>query len=334
MKLSFGYYSDLTQRTPAEALDCAVQAEKEGFESIWTGDHFHPWAHTNAKCGFAWVWLGALGQRTNRVSFGTSVTAPIIRYHPALVAQAFATLSDMYPSRVFLAVGTGEAMNELPLGLKWPSFRERAERLEEAVKIIRLLWKQEFANFRGKYYRLKKANLYTKPSGHVPLYVAASGPTVAEIAGRFADGFLTLPFRDEYYKDVLFPAVEKGAKTAGRDPAKIEKLMELQVSYDEDYGKAVQAARWWAGTVMPIFFKAPIGDPREIEAHGALIGEEGLLTGWFISNKAEDHIKNVERYIRLGFTNIHVQSSSPDESQFIRMFGKTVLPYLRDTYGD
>lgn len=334
MKLSLGYFSDTTQRTPTEALDCAVQAEKEGFQSIWTGDHFHPWAHTNAKCGFAWVWLGALGQRTNRIPFGTSVTAPTIRYHPALVAQAFATLGDMYPGRVFLAVGTGEAMNELPLGLSWPSFKERSERLEEAIKIIRALWTKEFVNFRGKYYRLNGANLYTKPKKPIPIYVAASGSKVAEMAGRHADGFLTLPFADEHYKDVLFPALEKGAREAGRDPSKIEKLMELQVSYDEDYDKAVRAARWWAGTVMPIFFKAPIADPREIEAHGRLVGEEGLLTGWFISNKADDHIKNVERYIQLGFTNIHVQSSSPDESQFIRMFGKTVIPYLRDTYGD
>lgn len=333
MKFTLGYYSDITQRTPTQALEYAVMAEKEGFDSVWTGDHFHPWVHTGAKCGFAWVWLGSLGERTSRVMFGTGLTAPTIRYHPAIVAQAFATLGDMYPGRVFIALGTGEAMNELPLGLNWPPFKERAGRLEEAIKIMRLLWTKEFVNFRGKYYRLNGANLYTKPPKPIPLYVAANGPKVAEIAGRHADGFLTLPFPDSHYKDVLFPALEKGAKEAGRDPAKIEKLMELQMAYDEDYNKAVQATRWWAPTVLPIFFKAPISDPREIEAHGKLVSEEGLLTGWFISSKIDDHIKNIERYIKLGFTNIHLQSSSPDESKFIQTFGRKVLPYLRETYG-
>jgi coenzyme F420-dependent glucose-6-phosphate dehydrogenase len=263
---------------------------------------------------------------------GTAVTAPILRYHPAIVAQAFATIGTMYPGRAFIAIATGEAMNELPLGLKWPGFNERAERLEEAIKIIRKLWTEDFTTFRGKYYRLNKANLYTRPSQSIPIYIAASGPRIAELAGRYADGLLTLPFPDEHYTHVLFPALEKGAKEAGREYEKIEKLMELQMSYDEDYDKALQAARWWAPTVMPIFFKAPISDPREIEAHGKLISEEGLKTGWFISNNIDDHIKNIERYIKLGFSNFHFQSSSPDEKGFIQTFGKKVLPYLRDAY--
>jgi len=332
MKLTLGYYSDITQRDLTEAIDYAAIAEKEGFDSVWTGDHFHPWVHTDAKCGFAWVWLGALGQRTIKVMMGTGLTAPTIRYHPAIVAQAYATLGDLYPGRVFIAVGTGEAMNEMPLGLKWPTFKERKERLEESVKIMRQLWTKDFVNFRGKYYKLRNANLYTKPKKPIPLYVAANGPKVAEIAGKYADGFLTLPFPDQQYTDILFPALNNGAKAAGRDPNKIEKLMELQMSYDEDYDNAVKSARWWAPTVMPIFFKAPIADPREIEAHGKLVSEEGLLTGWFISDDLDAHIKNIERYIKLGFTNIHLQSSSPDEGKFIRAFGKQVLPYLRETY--
>jgi coenzyme F420-dependent glucose-6-phosphate dehydrogenase len=332
MKITFGYYSDITQHTPNEALKQAVQAEREGFDTIWTSDHFHPWVHTNAKCGFAWIWLGALGQITHHVMMGTGITAPTFRYHPGIVAQAFGTLGDMYPGRVFVALGTGEAMNELPLGLSWPPFKERAERLEEAAKIMKMLWNKEFCSFRGKYYRLHKANLYTKPSRHVPLYIAASGPTVAELAGRYGDGFLTLPFPDNYYRDILFPAVEKGARSAQRNPDEVEKLMELQISYDEDYDKAVQAARWWAPTVLPIFFKAAIADPREIEAHGKLVSAEGLQTGWFISSSVDDHIKNIERYLKLGFSNIHIQSCSQDDSNVIRVFGKKVLPYLRETY--
>lgn len=333
MKLKLGYYSEVEgRRTPREALDCGVLAEKEGFDSVWTGDHFHPWVHTGANASFAWAWFGSLGERTTRVSFGTAVTAPCLRYHPGVVAQAFSTLANMYPGRVFIAVGTGEAMNEIPLGFKWPPFRERAERLEEAISIIRMLWEKEFCSYRGKYYRLNKANLYTKPQHPIPLYVAANGAKVAEMAGRLADGLLTLPFPESHYKEVLFPALEKGARNAGRDPSKVEKLVQLQVSYAEDYDKALKSARWWAPTVMPIFFSAGISDPREIESYGRLIGEEGLLTGWFISTSKDEHIKNIERYIKLGFTNIQFQSSSPDESKFIRDFGREVLPYIRDTY--
>ena len=333
MTLTLGYYSDITQHTPTEALENAIKAEKAGFDSIWTSDHFHPWVHTNANCGFAWVWLGALGQKTSSVLMGTGLTAPTLRYHPGIVAQAFATLEDIYPNRIFLAVGTGEAMNELPLGLKWPPFKERAERLEEAVKLMRLLWTKEFTSFRGKYYRLSKANLYTKPKKPIPVYIAANGPTTAEIAGRLADGLLTAPFPDSHYSDVLFPALKRGAEKAGRDPSKIEKLIELQVSYDADYDSAVKNARWWAPTAMPIFFKAPISDPREIESYGKLVSDEALQSAWFISDSLDDHIKNIERYIKLGFRNIHLQSSSPHDLDFISDFGKKVLPYIRDTYG-
>jgi coenzyme F420-dependent glucose-6-phosphate dehydrogenase len=331
--LTLGYYSDITQREPTDAIRFGKLAEEAGFDAVWTSDHFHPWVHTNAKCGFAWVWLGSFGASTRKVMFGTGITAPIIRYNPAIVAQAFATLGNMYPSRPFIAVGTGEAMNELPVGMKWPHFRERAERLEEAVKIMKMLWSEEFVSFRGKYYSLKKANLYTKPKKPVPLYIAANGPTVAELAGKYADGLLTLPFPDEHYRNVLFPAVAKGARASGRDPSEIEKLVELQVSYDKDYDKALEATKWWAPTVLPVFFKVPISDPREIESHGALVSEDGLKTGWFISDSIDAHIKNIERYIKLGFTNIHLQSSSWDDSNFISEFGSKVLPYLKEAYG-
>ncbi len=334
LRLTFGYFSDITQRTPTKALELGVQAEKAGFDAVWTSDHFHPWVHTNAKAGFAWVWLGAFAQASQKVAFGTGVTAPTLRYNPAIVAQAFATLGDMYPGRPFLTLGTGEAMNEVPAGADWPAFPERIARLEEAVKITRMLWSKEFVSFQGKYFRLSKANLYTRPQNPIPLYVAASGKKVAQLAGRYADGLLTLPFSDEHYKQVLFPALEKGAKVAGRDPSKIEKLVELQVSYDRDYSKALANTMWWAPTVLPVFFKVPIWDPREIESHGKLVSEAGLKTAWFISSSVEDHIKNIEHYIKLGFNNIHLQNSSWDDTEFISTFGAKVLPYLRETYGE
>lgn len=183
-------------------------------------------------------------------------------------------------------------------------------------------------------YKLRKANLYTKPPKPIPLYIAASGPKTAELVGKYADGIVTTPATPEFYNDVLFAAVGKGAKAMGRNPARIEKLLELMVSYDEDYDSAVKSCKFWAATCVPVFFKYPIYDPREIEQTGNLVGLEGLETQWFIATSPDDHIKKMEEYIKLGFKNIHVQSSSPDERKFIKMYGEKVLPYLKDAYRD
>ena len=332
--LKIGYATEHEQYQPLPLLDYAVEAERAGFDSIWTSDHFHPWAHTNAACGFAWVWMAAAAERTKRVEIGTAVTCPILRYNPAIVAQAFATLRAMYPDRIFLGLGTGEAMNEVPVGCRWPPFRERAERLEEAIKIIKLLWSGSFVNFKGKYYRLRKANLYTKPSTPPPIYVGASGPTVAEIAGKYADGFLTVVFPERHYRDVLFPALERGAKSSGRDPDKITKAIEIWVAYDENYDEALRTARFWAAALLPAMFKFEVIDPREIEQHGWFVGDKQLAQYWLIGTKPEDHIKHLEKFIKMGFQHIHIQSSSPDEIKTLKMYGKHVLPYLRSTYGE
>ncbi|MEM2111829.1 MAG: TIGR03557 family F420-dependent LLM class oxidoreductase, partial [Candidatus Bathyarchaeia archaeon] len=190
MSLKMGYKIAFEQYQPDALLQHAILAEQYGFESLWASDHFHPWGHTGAGGGFAWTWIASAAERTKKMEIGTSVTAPILRYHPALVAQAFATLSFMYSNRIFLGLGTGEALNESPLGYTWPSPSQRVEMLEEAIIMIKKLWNEEFVSFKGKYYRLKKANLYTKPDKPPKIYVAAGGPRVAELAGRMADGII------------------------------------------------------------------------------------------------------------------------------------------------
>jgi coenzyme F420-dependent glucose-6-phosphate dehydrogenase len=277
--------------------------------------------------------MAAAAERTKRVEIGTAVTCPILRYNPAIVAQAFATLRAMYPNRIFVGLGTGQAMNETPIGYRWPPFKERAERLEEAIRVMRLLWSGSFVNFKGKYYRLRKANLYTKPSSPPPIFVAASGPTVAEIAGKYADGLLTTPASEERYRRVLFPALERGAKSAGRDPNKISKAVEVWISYDENYGEALKSARFWAATPLPAITRFEIYDPREIEEYGSFVGDEQIAQHWCIGTDPEEHIKYMEKFIRVGFEDIHIMSSSPDEMATLNMYGKHVLPYLRSTYG-
>jgi coenzyme F420-dependent glucose-6-phosphate dehydrogenase len=333
MSCKFGFYAAHEQYDPNALLDFAVRAEKNNFDTIWSSDHFHPWAHTSAKSGFAWIWLASAAERTRRVSVGT-VTPPLLRYHPALVAQAFSTLSFMYPSRVFLCLATGEAMNEAPLGLRWPSFSERLSRLEESVVIIRKLWTDSFVDFEGKYYRLRKANLYTKPRGEIPLYVAANGSSTAYVAGKYADGLLTSGrVFEAKFRSELLPALQRGAKEAGRRADKIKKIIHIVTSYDEDSEKAVESCRFWNATMVPGIFNAEVYDPREIETKAQSITKEDVLKTRFIVTNEEDAIRKIELYLDAGVTEVEFLSTSPDQNNFIDFFGKKVFPYFRDRSG-
>jgi len=317
--------------TPNQLLEHAVLAEKYGFKTLTVSDHFHPWTHSRAQCSFAWILITAAAERTRNTRLGTFVTAPILRYNPAIIAQAFATLGVLYKDRIFLALGSGEAINEVPVGYEWPSFKERVERLEEAVKVIKMLWTGSFVNFRGKYYRLRSANLYTKPQRPIPLYIAANGPTVAQIAGRYADGFVTT-VSPEYASKVLFPALEKGAIDVGRDPSLIDRMTEIVVSYDEDYEMAEEACRYYSGALLPFVYKYAIYDPREVEENAKFIGREILAKKMIIATTPEEHIERIERYLKAGFTSIQFLSASPNEENFIKLYGEKVLAYLRETY--
>lgn len=334
MTIRCGIFAAHEQYSPNQLLEHAVLAEKYGMDSIWSSDHFHPWAHSNAQAGFAWIWIAAAAERTKKIHIGTGVTAPILRYNPAIVAQAFATLDHMYPGRIFLGLGTGEAMNETPIGYTWPRHKERAERLEEAIKIIQMLWQKDWCNFKGKYYRLKNANLYTKPTGKIPIYVASSGAKVAELAGKYADGFLTIQQPREKFREVLFPAIERGAKATGRDPSSIEKVIELLGAYDEDFDKAVESCRFWGGVMLPVFFDANIADPRIVEYHAQFVGREAFAKNWLVVTSPDEAIKGIEEYLKLGFRHVQILSSSPDQKKFIRVFGEKVFPYLKETYKD
>jgi coenzyme F420-dependent glucose-6-phosphate dehydrogenase len=333
MKFTLGYASQPDLYHPRILLDHAVLAEKAGFETLWVSDHFHPWSHSNAQESHTWVFIGAAAARTSKIRFGTAVTCPLFRYNPAITAQAFASLRSMFPDRIFVGLGTGEAMNEVPLGYDWPAVKERIERFEEAIQIMKLLWAESFVDFKGKYYRLKKANLYTKPESPVPMYVAAFGPKVARLAGKYADGFLTTLVDPEKLNNELLPAVREGANEKGRDPAKIEKTVELGVAYDEDYEKALEKVKFWGGTMFPLMFKLPIFDPRQIEEMGSVVSDEALAKAYLISTEPDDFVKQIEKAVKMGFDHAYLQSSSPDESKFIEMATKHVIPYVKSTYG-
>jgi coenzyme F420-dependent glucose-6-phosphate dehydrogenase len=258
---------------------------------------------------------------------GTGVTAPILRYHPAIIAQAFATMEAIYGKRVFLTLGAGEALNELPLGYEWIGLRERRERVAESVKIIRKLISEEFVNFQGKHYTLRDANLYMKAT--FPIFLGASGPKMAEVVGEVADGFLTIKGAD-YAREDLFPAIERGARKAGRDPKEIVKAIEIDLSYDSDLDRALVPLRTQAGPLLPKMFTDPIYDPRQIEKEGQQVTDEELSKAYVLGSSPEDFIRPIEAAFRAGFDHVYLASLSPDEKSFIRMCGEKVLPYFSE----
>ena len=189
--LKLGYKASAEQFGPTELLRFSRLAEQSGFDSVFISDHFQPWKHHGGHAPFSLAWLGALGAVTSRITIGTSVLTPTFRYHPAVLAQAFATLGIMFPDRIVLGVGTGESLNEVPsTGMAWPEFKERFARLREAITLLRRLWTEERVTFEGQYYRTKDATIYDRPATPVPIYVAAAGALIAKYAGRAGDGLI------------------------------------------------------------------------------------------------------------------------------------------------
>ncbi len=239
--IRFGYKASAEQFPPAELLGYGVQAERLGFDSVFISDHLQPWRHDGGHAPAALPWLGALAARTERVLIGTSVLTPTFRYHPAVVAQAFATLGCLAPGRVVLGVGSGESLNEVPLGVAWPDGKERFARLKESVQLIQKLWTEDRVTFEGQFYRTEKATIYDKPERPVPIYIGASGPAATRLAGRIADGFITTSGKGhDLYTETLLPAVREGAEKAGRKIDDLDLMIEVKVSFDDDVEKARQ----------------------------------------------------------------------------------------------
>ncbi|MFQ5920172.1 MAG: LLM class flavin-dependent oxidoreductase [Thermoplasmata archaeon] len=330
LSAELGYWAAQEQHSPEELLRLLTAAEKAGFRRAISSDHFHPWFHSGSSSGSTVVWLASALERTNFMTIGTGVTAPIYRYHPAILAQEFASLDHLHPGRVAIGVGTGEAMNEVPLGFDWPPFKERIERMEEAIRILRLLWSEDFVRFEGRHYRLRGANLYVRPTASIPINVAASGPKAAELAGQLADGLLTVPMDRHRYGEVLFPALQRGAKAEGRDPSSLRLLLEFKFSFDPDYDRALASIRRWGATEIPRIFDTEVYDPRELERMAQEVDSKELLKTWEVVTDLEDLHGPLEEYARLGFDEIYLHSSSPDEEGVLAELRRRGLPQWQE----
>ena len=336
LPLKLGYKASAEQFDPRELVEIAVAAEAHGMESVAVSDHFQPWRHTGGHAPFSLSWMAAVGERTNTVQIGTSVMTPTFRYNPAVIAQAFATMGCLYPGRIMLGVGTGEALNEIATGFRgageqdWPEFKERFARLREAVDLMRQLWTGEKVDFQGEYYSTHGASIYDRPDIPVPVYIAAGGPVVARYAGRAGDGFICTSGKGmELYTEQLIPAVKEGAEKVGRSYDGIDRMIEIKLSYDTSLETALDNTRFWSPLALSKEQKHDITDPVEMEEAADALPIETIASRWIVGTDPDAVVADIRKYVDAGLNHLVFHGPGQDQRRFLELFEKDLAPRLR-----
>jgi G6PDH family F420-dependent oxidoreductase len=323
-----GYAAMLEQFHPTDLLDYCAAAETAGFEAgFMVSEHFHPWTPQQGQSAFAWSFMGALGTRTS-LPFGTAVTCPGFRYHPAVIAHAAATLGAMFPGRFWLGLGAGEALNEHVIGGEWPEIGVRSAMLFEAIEVINKLFSGKVTRHRGDHFTLESAKLYTRPETPVPIYVATAGPVNAKRTGKFADGMITVGAADEKI-GMLWEKFEEGAREAGKDPAGSPKLLQIHLSWAPTDDEAMDnALREWPNGGMA-FPKQDIKNPEDFAAMAKLVRPEHFTNRCEVSSSLQAQTENIQHYVDMGFDEVYLHNVGRNQQAFIEVFGREVLPNLR-----
>jgi coenzyme F420-dependent glucose-6-phosphate dehydrogenase len=305
---------------PENLLQQAIAAQRAGFQGIASSDHLQPWWEPG-ESGHTWPWLGACGQATQELPFGTGVTSTGARYHPAMIAQAWMTLERLFPGRPFLGIGSGEALNEVPLGDEWPSVEGQIARMEEALQWIRRLWDGETITEEGRFYRAKDLKLHTRADRHPPIWVSAFGPRAAQVAGRLGDGLWTLPDPEST------PAVIEAYREAGGDG---EIVFQALFSWAESDEQAMESARKWKGAQPKDHYTDDWHEPSKMYEHGeAEMSDEEFAENAIVSSDPEHHVQRIRELEELGATIIVLQNNSgADPLRAIEVYGSEVLPAL------
>jgi coenzyme F420-dependent glucose-6-phosphate dehydrogenase len=315
---------------PDYTLGLAAETEKARFDAVWSGDHVLPWFHTHAHVPQNWVMLTAAAERTKKIPVGSDVTVPMFKYHPIVVAQAFATMGRLYPGRILLGVGTGEAINEAPFLTTWPSWQERAETLVESLTLMRKFWtSQDYFDFEGKHFQVRGIFCYDKPKKPLPIYWSAFGPKSAYLAGQHADHLMTAVANVESARNSQISIISKfkeGMRSAGKDPEKAE----LSVYIDGGYGqvnKLLKKYRFCAGAMIPENTNEK--DPRKIEASASQLTDDFILERVCLTSSPSRLVELFENNLDLGFNHIIFGDWGYNPLATIRMFGKKILPRFR-----
>ena len=329
--LRIGYKASAEQFGPRELVELGVRAEEFGLDSVTVSDHFQPWRHEGGHAPFSIAWMSAVGERTSRVLLGTSVLTPTFRYNPAVIAQAFATMGCLYPGRIMLGVGSGEALNEVAVArLEWPEFKERFARLRESVRLMRELWTGERVTFDGDYYQTTDATIYDRPDQPVPVYIAAGGPVVARYAGRSGDGFICTSGKGmELYTDKLLPAVAEGLEAAGRPADAIDRMIEIKLSYDRDPALALENTRFWAPLALTAEQKHGVDDPAEMGRIADQLPIEQVASRWIVASTPDEALDAIRPYLDAGLDHLVFHGPGHDQERFLTQFTEDVVPGLR-----
>ena len=317
-----GYHASHEQFPPSRLLALARRAEEAGFKAAMCSDHFLPWSERQGESGFAWSWLGSALQATG-LSFGV-VTAPVQRYHPVVVAQAAATLAEMFPGRFWLAVGSGELINEAVTGERWPSKPERNVRLYEAAGILRALWRGETVTRQGRFFRVCDAKLYTRPAEPPLLVGAAITPATAEWLGGWADALITISQPEETLRKVV-DAFRRGGGEG--------KPMFLQAkhSYAESEEAALRGAyEQWRSNILPSNVNCNLATPQQFDAASSFVRPEDLRGPVRVSADPERHLEWLRSDFALGFERVYLHNVNREQERFLDAFGERVLPAFRE----
>ena len=328
--VTLGWKASPEQYPPGRMLELAVAAENAGFDCLSSSDHFHPWSEAGS-CSFPWTWLGAAASTLKRMDLGTGVTCPILRYNPAIIAQAVATIDNMAQGRAYLGVGTGEALNEYSSVGAWPDYNERQDMLRESMDLMRALWTGDQVTFDGTHYHTRKARLFTLPKGPIDIYVSSMVPESAYFAGMYGDGLITVGGHPpEFYMEML-ANFDAGALAAGKDPARMPRQIELSVAYTDDVDAAISLIKkYWAGTFIHAMHLQNIYTPGMSAMNGSIVGRDAILSKRLISADPGKHARLAQQFIDLGFTRIVFGTAGPDEMGFIDAYGREVLPRIRE----
>jgi coenzyme F420-dependent glucose-6-phosphate dehydrogenase len=316
---ALGYALSSEEHAPRDLVQYARHAEEVGFAFALISDHYHPWIDQQGQSPFVWSVIGGIAQVTQRLRLGTGVTCPTMRIHPAIIAQAASTSEALMPGRFFLGVGTGENLNEHILGDGWPAHDMREAMLEEAVEIIRTLWQGDTLTYRGEYYTVENARIYTLPEQLPPILMAASGPRAAECAGRIADGLITTTPDAELLKQ--FEAAGGNGKSS---------YGQLTVCWAQDEASARRIAyKYWPTAAVKGELTQELATPTHFEQAAKMVREADVAEAIICGPDPERHIAGVKEFIDAGYEHVYVHQVGPDQTGFFRFYEREVLPKLR-----
>jgi G6PDH family F420-dependent oxidoreductase len=317
--LELGYALSSEEHMPNDVIRYMQLAEKAGFAFACLADHYHPWVERQDQSPFIWSIIGGIAQVTQRLMLGTGVTCPTMRIHPAIIAQAAATAAAMMAGRFFLGVGTGENLNEHILGDRWPAHDLRQEMLEEAIEVMRLLWRGETITYRGAHYTVENACIYTLPDQLPPILMAASGPRAAEAAGRLGDGLITTA-----------PEAELLQRFADGGGAGKPSYGQLSVCWAQDEATARHTAHeYWPTAAVRGELNQELPTPAHFEQAAKMVREEDVAQAIVCGPDPERHIAGVKEFVEAGFDHVYIHQIGPDQEGFFRFYERDVLPKLR-----